>query len=370
MSRRLCSHMSLSPKEVNSPLTTHHSGEGGFGRRGTVCLWLVVPLLLFARLAFAQVVGVTMRLDTNVLAIGQSTSLHVYAQVLPAYRTNADQIFSWYVDVLNTNAAAATGNYSAILKLASDNDARTSSIGFTSGANRLAIYDTFLNRAQAGVTDQVELLRFPIIAVAAGQTRFSVRHGTGAPSVSQDFLVAPIDGDQFLTGGDYSAAFASLTVSAPVTNTSVSCLTLALTNLSGGRHQVTLRYCPLAGYDHYVDFRDQVPGTGWQAADGGPFNTGSYRETNSAPARFFRIRAVPADTLVPFRVTLAQVDATRWRLMYPVNARYNYTIEIRKNLVSGAWQPLPGAPHNSGNVVVTNSSPRLFFRVGATNAPP
>src|SRR6185503_18687357 len=71
-------------------------------------------LMLSATLAFAvhhqtfaQAVAVTASLDTNVLVVGQSTTLRIFAQVLPAYRTNADRIFSWYVDLLNTNGAAA-----------------------------------------------------------------------------------------------------------------------------------------------------------------------------------------------------------------------------------------------------------------------
>ena len=64
----------------------------------------------------AQVVGVTARLDTNVVAVGQSTTLRIFAQVLPAFRARAERIFSWHVDVLNTNGVAASANYAAMLK--------------------------------------------------------------------------------------------------------------------------------------------------------------------------------------------------------------------------------------------------------------
>lgn len=259
-------------------------------------LWLWLASVLGAS---AQVVGVTMQLETNILTVGQSTMLHVYAQVLPAYRSNADQIFSWYLDVINTNGAAATGRYSALLKSASDNGLQTSSNGFNSGANRLGIYDTFLNQPRAGVTNLIELLRFPVIGAAPGQTRFAARHGTGVPNLSEDFIVAPVNGDEFLTGGDYSAAFANLTVLAPLAGF-INCLTIAHTNLSGGLQQVTLRYCPVAGYDHYVEFRNQMAaGPGWQVFAGGPFNSGVYVDTNNVPLRFYRVEAVPAGAPVP-----------------------------------------------------------------------
>ena len=329
---------------------------------------LLSPWLMTASL-HAQVVGVTAQLDTNTVAVGQGTTLHIYAQVLPAYRAGAERIFSWYVDVLNTNGAAASANYAAMLKPASDNAGTTSSNGFNSAANRLAIYDTFLNLPGAGTNPPVELLRIPVTGLVAGQTRFEVRHGTGQTNLSQDFIVAPLDGGEMMTGGDYTAAFASLTVlnnaSAPA---AVTCLTLTHTNLGGGLRRITLNFCPVAGYDHYIDFRDQARGgSGWQPAAGGPYNSGVYIETNNIATRFYRVRAMPAGTAVlsPFRVDIARVVPGQVRLTYPITAGINYTIETRTNLVAGNWVPLAGGPHNSGNVIVTNAATPLFFRVGA-----
>lgn len=328
-------------------------------------LVVVVVLLGPARACLAQTVAVTMSLDAPVISVGQSTILRVYAQVVPDYRAVTDRIFSWYVDVLNTNGTAASANHAALLKVASDNDPLVSSNGFTSGANRLGIYDTFLNRPGAGVSNRVELISVPVRGLAAGQTRFSVRHGTGVATLSEDFLVAPTGGGEFTLGGVYGAAFADLTVLAVSTNT-LSCLTITQTNLAGGLNRVTVQFCPLVGYDHYVEYRDQlVGGPGWQTFPNGPHNSGVYLETNNVPVRFYRIRGIPAGALAAFRLDITPLNATQLRLTYPVAVGFNYTVESRTNLLTGSWQPLPGGPHNSGNVSVTNATAQLFFRVGA-----
>ena len=91
--------------------------------------------------ARSQAVAVTVSLDTNIIAVGETTQLHVYAQVTPPYRTNADRIFSWYVNVLNTNGTVAEADYDAMLKTASDNDPDLSSTGFTTNDGRFGITD-------------------------------------------------------------------------------------------------------------------------------------------------------------------------------------------------------------------------------------
>src|SRR4051794_24460498 len=108
--------------------------------------WLFFTFVLIGSLfapgrAIPQVVGVTLRLDTNVISVGGATTLRVFAQVIPSIRPNADQIFSWYVDVLNTNGSIASANYASMVKNASDNIPEISSSGFNDGANRRAIYD-------------------------------------------------------------------------------------------------------------------------------------------------------------------------------------------------------------------------------------
>ena len=257
----------------------------------TIILVVAIVLLGPARQSLAQVVAVTAQLDKNIIAVGESTTLRFYAQVVPNLRTNADRIFSWYVDVLNTNGTAAGASYSAMQKLASDNDPLTSSNGFNNGAQRLGIYDTFLNRPGAGVSNRVELMSIPVIGLAVGQTRFGVARGTGVANLSEDFLVASTGGGSFMTGGDYSTALANLTVLAASSN-AINCLTITQTALAGGANQVSVQFCPLAGYNHFVEYRDQlVAGTGWQTFPNGPHNSGNLIVTNSSPQLFFRVRA-------------------------------------------------------------------------------
>src|SRR4051794_24527436 len=91
--------------------------------------FVLLGLLLAPAGAMAQAVVVTMRLDTNTISVGGSTTLRVFAQVAPNVRANAERIFSWYVDVLNTNGLVASANYGSMQKSASDNDPNLSSTG-------------------------------------------------------------------------------------------------------------------------------------------------------------------------------------------------------------------------------------------------
>ena len=241
----------------------------------------------------AQAVAVTVRLDTNTLGICETTTLRVFGQVVPSLRVGSDRIFSWYVDIVNTNAPVAFANYPALSKLASDNDAQTSSDGVSVGSERRGIYDTFLNRPGAGVNSPIELVSIPISGHSVGTTRFLVRHGSGVANLAEDFIVAPLGGGDFKVGGDYSAAFADLTV---VTNnvTSEKRLTIAYEGLGGGTNKVPVRFAALPGCDCYVEYRnDLASGFVWQAFPGGPHNAGVYVDINNVPRRLYRLRAVP-----------------------------------------------------------------------------
>jgi hypothetical protein len=234
----------------------------------------------------AQVVSVTMSLDDSSINVGEGTTLHVYAQVVPNVRTNADRIFSWYVDVLNTNGAAAVADYGAMLKAASDNYPQTSSNGVSQGSNRVGIYDTFLDLPGAGVSNAVELMSIAVSGAAAGQTRFRVRAGTGVPALNADFLVAPKGGGTPYEGGDYSAAFADLSV------TESCVIPLQIARQTGGT--VRLTFTPCAGRNHAVEYRDSMSDAAvWQLLPGGPYNLGTLSVTNLPLQRFFRIRADP-----------------------------------------------------------------------------
>jgi hypothetical protein len=240
--------------------------------------------------ASAQAVAVTMRLDTNLVTVGQGTTLHISAQVVPGLRPTSDRIFSWYVNVLNTNGAAVGANYNSMLKTASDNDPSLSSKGVNSGANRFAIYDTFLNLPGAGVANPVELMSIPVTALAGGKTRFLVQAGSGA-SLSSDFQVAPTGGGAAYVGGDYSAAFADLSVTS-----SIPCaLNLLVTPLAGGGRPggtFQLSFSPCPNYTHTVESRAALGDViGWQALPGAPHNSGVVIITNTGPARFYRVHA-------------------------------------------------------------------------------
>jgi hypothetical protein len=220
--------------------------------------------------------------------------LRVFARVVPAQQTNSERIFSWHVDVINTNAAAASANYSAMLKTASDKDPQTSSIGTQDGAHRRGIYDTFLNLPGAGVNESVKLMAIPVTGVAAGQTRFRIQAGTGA-GLSSDFLVAPVSGSEPLTGGNYAQAEASLTV-LPGASLPSARVSMAVTNAAGGAKGVMLSFPTTAGFNYTAQFRDQLTTcTGWQPLPGAPHNSGTAFQLATPGQRFYRVAVSPAN---------------------------------------------------------------------------
>ena len=264
----------------------------------TLNLIFPIGLLLGVILWFAgegssqgQSVAVSMRIDTNQVTAGQTTTLHIVAQVVPSLRANASQIFSWYVDVLNTNVAAAPANYASMLKSASDNDPQTSSKGIDDGPNRRGIYDTFLSLSGAGVANPVELLSIPVTGLTAGKARFLVKAGSGV-GLSSDFLVMPISGAQPYTGGDYSAAFVDLTVIGS-TQSPFSLQATPLAGNGGPGGSLKLTFTPSPGWTYTVESRTALGDkTGWQALPGAPHNSGSVTVTNNTgTTRFFRVRA-------------------------------------------------------------------------------
>ncbi len=242
---------------------------------------------LGASFARAQAVAVTMRLDVSRIAVDEATTLHVFAQVVPGQRAASDRIFSWYVDLLNSQGAVAQANYSSLQKPTSDKDPKTSSAGATDGFNRRGIYDTFINRAGAGVSEPVELFSVPIAALAPGRATFRVSPGTGQP-LSADFLVAPKGGGNPLTGGNYDAASIELEV-VPAAACTLK-LALAHAPVTGGKNKLTLTFPPCAGKTHFVEFRDKLNTGSWQTLPAGPHNTGTVTDTNSVPGRFYRVR--------------------------------------------------------------------------------
>jgi hypothetical protein len=237
----------------------------------------------------AQPVKVTMLFDTNRLAVGQTTLLHVFAEITPDEKPATLQIFSWYVDLLNESASIATADYGQVKRAASDQDPRLSSGGVSDGANRRGIFDTFLNSPGAGHDGPIELFSVPVTATAVGQATFSVTAGTGVSSLTADFFVAPEGGGDPLTGGDYTDASASLDASKP-TVTPVP-IRIAETALGAGQTSVTITFLPQSGANQYVESTDALgPAATWRVLPGAPHNSGIAAETNSVPMRFYRLR--------------------------------------------------------------------------------
>jgi hypothetical protein len=234
------------------------------------------------------VVDVTLSLDAATINAGETTTLHVFAQIIPDLRAESDRIFSWYVDVLNTNGAAASANYNAMLKTASDNDPSISSKGTPQGANQRGIYDTFINQPGAGTTNKVELMAIPVTGLAAGQTRFLVQSGTTVFELF-DFIVAPAGGrPNPKIGGIYSAAFADLTV---IKTTGPCSIQLAVGH-PAPNGAIQLTFTPCAGRDHTVQYRAALnDAPGWLAFPGAPHNSGAVTVTNTTIQRFFRVVA-------------------------------------------------------------------------------
>lgn len=268
--------------------------NGGMNHRSAVAFAIAVGmgLLPFGSIPVcAQPVSVTVHLDRNEIAVGGSTTLRVVAQIVEDQRADTDRIFSWYVDLLNDNAAAAAGRYADLARPASDKDPRTSSAGVTDGAHRVGIFDTFLDLTDAGRLEPVELFTVPVVGVQAGEATFRVRAGTGVNNLSADFIVAPSGGGDPLIGGDYSAAAATLVVRADGGDEVVANLVTA--PLPGGQGvRSTITFNLLAGRNHVVEFRDSlVAGAGWQALPGAPHNSGTVVDDSTAGTRFYRVKA-------------------------------------------------------------------------------
>jgi hypothetical protein len=243
----------------------------------------------------AQYVAVTMQFDSSTIAVGGTTTLHVFAQVVPAYRANSERIFSWYVDMLNGSPAVAQADYSQLQKPTSDNyPPPGSSSGTTQGSDRRGIYDSFINdtpisKSGTGVNTKVELFSVPVQGLSAGQTTFRVTAGSGTVQ-SADFMVATTGGGA-LIGGVYDAATAVLQVSgsAPCTPT----LSAAYARIPAGNNRVILSFSPCPGRTNVVEYRNSLNAGTWQALPGAPHNSGSVTDTNSVTVRFYRVRVSP-----------------------------------------------------------------------------
>ena len=259
--------------------------------RAAVLLTAIFP-------AAGQPVLVTLRLDQSQVAVEEVTTLHVFAQVAPVAQLQADRIFTWYVDLLNLNPTIAACEYNALQRPASDKDPQTSSTGTNDFGNRLGIYDTFVNLAAAGRDTPVELLSVPVKALAPGRTTLRIRAGTTVPLLSADFLVALKNGEEPLTGGDYSAATIELVVKEAGAEPCLPILGVELsTSVPGGR-VLTIRFAPCPGQNQAVEYTDSLTGT-WQSLPGAPHNSGLVTDGTSTIRRFYRLRVAPVNPYCP-----------------------------------------------------------------------
>jgi len=191
----------------------HHSVFEQIGIRLLMLICILFSGLIPARAADA--VNVTMTLEKASIRVGETTKLRVFGKVALAVEPSSDRIFSWYIDGVNPSPGTAAPHWDELLMPASDSPGGStisSSTGTTQGANRVGIRNTFLTKPGAGVLTPVELLEVEVTGVAAGNAVFSVRAGTGTPTVAYDFQVARQGGGQAFTGGNYTSASVLLTV--------------------------------------------------------------------------------------------------------------------------------------------------------------
>lgn len=157
----------------------------------------------------APAVRVTLQLDKNVLKVGEFTTAHVFAEIVPDQRESSDQIVTWYVDLLNTAPTAIEIVANSVVVPFADSSPNTSSKGTLTAGNLRAVYDTFLNTPNAGHDEPIELFSVQLKAIAVGTTTFSVAAGTTAPALDEDFIVSTKTGDPAF-GGLYDTATAEV----------------------------------------------------------------------------------------------------------------------------------------------------------------
>ncbi len=260
-------------------------------RRRQIFVMCVVLWALFPAASNGEPVNVFARFDTNRVPIGGTATLLVTAAISPEYQTQADQIFSWNIDLLNAAGAVAQINPSSLRKPASDNDPRTASPGTQNGSDLRGIADTFMNSPAAGRDNEILLFSISVKGLAAGKASFRIAPGT-TTSFSEDFLVAPKNGTNPLIGANYTAALAELEVVSEASGTGPR-LQIQFGKLADGRNRVNLSFTPPSSQNYFVQTRDSIESGLWQTLPGGPHNSGTVTDTNSAPRRFYRIQVAP-----------------------------------------------------------------------------
>lgn len=243
--------------------------------------FLILVGLHHAPVRADDAVNVTIEAAESFLRVGQSTTVTVYGEIDSAIEADSDQIFSWYIDVLN-DGGEVVGGYANVQTPPSDNNPLTSGDGTPGGAHLRGIYDTFLEKPGAGKGSRVVLVQFEVMARSAGTATFSVAAGTTVGSLS-DFLVSRSGGGSF-TGGNYLGASVAITVIRP---------DLRLT-VSRTGDQADIMFLPIAGFTHTLQYSDTLLAGSWVDLPGGPHNSGvASQAVSGLVRRFYRVAVMP-----------------------------------------------------------------------------
>lgn len=178
--------------------------------------WLAACLVAFAAVsgtaAMAQATSgeppvlVTLQGDVARLAPGGTSVVRAFARIAPAFRTVADRIFSWNVDLLVLNREVAVVEPATLVRPRSDQDPILGSTGIVDGVQIRGIRDSFLELEGAGVGEAVELFSVTLRAIAPGVCTLRLRAGTLGVEAGPDFLVLPLGDEDAWSGADYSGA--------------------------------------------------------------------------------------------------------------------------------------------------------------------
>jgi len=170
--------------------------------------WLLglLCLLLVATAAAGPAVKVSCTTQDGRLKVGQVGTVHVYGAIDRDLLEQTDQIFSWYVDLLNSDTNIIQIDPATVQVPFSDRAAQSSSRGTLDKAGLHGVYDTFLKLPGAGHGEPVELFSVQFKAVGEGAAVLRVGPGSGVSGLSTDFIVVPIDIGDPLLGGSYDTA--------------------------------------------------------------------------------------------------------------------------------------------------------------------
>lgn len=236
-------------------------------------------LLVWSGDVLAQSVDVTVTLDESSLLVGQTTMLRVKAAIKPSLTNQAEQIFSWYVDLVNSNSASSSIVAAQLVMSASDNTPSTTSSGTVQAAGIRAIYNTFMSLPNAGRLAPVELLAVPVVALQTGSVTFAVQPGSTAP-LAHDFIVAMTNGSAAY-GGDYALATAVLQVR------QLAAFPISCALVTNG---VRVTYTPVPGAEYTVQTTTNPMAEAWVSLPGAPHNSGLVVDTNTgAKLRWYRV---------------------------------------------------------------------------------